>query len=83
MGEIDCAFEKWADDAATLSLSATVDLAALLFKSQILRQKVNSKGMFFYVQAAKRECDKVIDKNGPPPKGTGIKQLRENIVYYY
>ena len=31
-------------------------------------------------QAAKRECDKVIDKNGPPPKGTGIKQLRENIA---
>merc|ERR1712115_685544 len=29
---------------------------------------------------AKRECDKVIDKNGPPPKGTGIKQLRENIA---
>jgi len=31
-------------------------------------------------EAAKRECDKVIDKNGPPPKGTGIKQLRENIA---
>merc|ERR1711983_558481 len=30
--------------------------------------------------AAKRECDKVIDKNGPPPKGTGIKQSRENIA---
>merc|ERR1712201_45137 len=30
--------------------------------------------------ASKRECDKVIDKNGPPPKGTGIKQLRENIA---
>merc|ERR1739848_55261 len=30
--------------------------------------------------AAKAECDKVIDKNGPPPKGTGIKQLRENIA---
>jgi len=29
---------------------------------------------------AKRECDKVIDKNGPAPKGTGIKQLRENIA---
>merc|ERR1739845_146164 len=25
-------------------------------------------------------CDKVIEKNGPPPKGTGIKQLRENIA---
>ena len=23
---------------------------------------------------------KVIDKNGPKPKGTGIKQLRENIA---
>ena len=31
-------------------------------------------------QGAKRECDKVIDKNGPPPLGTGIKQLRENIA---
>jgi hypothetical protein len=31
--------------------------------------------------AAKRECDKVIDKNGPPKSGgTGIKQLRENIA---
>jgi len=30
--------------------------------------------------ACKAECDKVIDKNGPPPKGTGIKQLRENIA---
>merc|ERR1711993_6249 len=29
---------------------------------------------------AKRECDKVIDKNGPPPLGTGIKQLREDIA---
>jgi len=32
-------------------------------------------------EAAKRECDKVIDKNGPPKTGgTGIKQLRENIA---
>lgn len=31
-------------------------------------------------QPSKRECDKVIDKNGPAPKGTGIKQLRENIA---
>merc|ERR1712098_775980 len=31
--------------------------------------------------ASKRECDKVIDKNGPPKTGgTGIKQLRENIA---
>merc|ERR1712024_217342 len=30
--------------------------------------------------ACKREADKVIDKNGPAPKGTGIKQLRENIA---
>merc|ERR1739844_589891 len=29
---------------------------------------------------AKRECDKVIDKNGPKTGGTGIKQLRENIA---
>lgn len=33
-----------------------------------------------FSHAAKRECDKVIDKNGPAPKGTGIKQLRENIA---
>ena len=32
-------------------------------------------------EAAKRECDKVIDKNGPAKTGgTGIKQLRENIA---
>merc|ERR1712240_179258 len=30
--------------------------------------------------ASKRECDKVIDKNGPKTGGTGIKQLRENIA---
>merc|ERR1712020_235615 len=31
--------------------------------------------------AAKNECDKVIDKNGTPKTGgTGIKQLRENIA---
>merc|ERR1712027_268985 len=32
-------------------------------------------------EASKRECDKVIDKNGPKKTGgTGIKQLRENIA---
>merc|ERR1711994_350721 len=32
-------------------------------------------------EASKRECDKVIDKNGPAKTGgTGIKQLRENIA---
>jgi hypothetical protein len=32
-------------------------------------------------ESSKRECDKVIDKNGPPKTGgTGIKQLRENIA---
>merc|ERR1712158_244803 len=32
-------------------------------------------------EAAKKECDKVIDKNGPAKGGgTGIKQLRENIA---
>jgi hypothetical protein len=31
-------------------------------------------------EASKRMCDKIIDKNGPKPKGTGIKQLRENIA---
>ena len=48
---------------------------ALLFKSL----KYCSQRMSL-LKAAKRECDKVIDKNGPPPKGTGIKQLRENIA---
>lgn len=30
----------------------------------------------------RQDCStiQVIDKNGPPPKGTGIKQLRENIA---
>merc|ERR1712121_346532 len=32
-------------------------------------------------ESSKRECDKVIDKNGPKKTGgTGIKQLRENIA---
>ena len=32
-------------------------------------------------EAAKKECDKIIDKNGPKKTGgTGIKQLRENIA---
>merc|ERR1712080_428104 len=32
-------------------------------------------------EASKRDCDKVIDKNGPAKGGgTGIKQLRENIA---
>merc|ERR1711922_73903 len=32
-------------------------------------------------EASKRECDKVVDKNGPTETGgTGIKQLRENIA---
>merc|ERR1712209_323672 len=32
-------------------------------------------------EASKRECDKVIDKNGPKKTGgTGIKQIRENIA---
>merc|ERR1712001_623474 len=32
-------------------------------------------------EAAKKDCDKVIDKNGTPKTGgTGIKQLRENIA---
>merc|ERR1712215_53360 len=32
-------------------------------------------------EASKRECDKVVDKNGPTKTGgTGIKQLRENIA---
>merc|ERR1711992_229185 len=35
-------------------------------------------------EAAKRECDKVIDKNGPAKGGgTGIKQLRDNIDKYF
>merc|ERR1711872_967227 len=32
-------------------------------------------------EGSKRECDKVVDKNGPTKTGgTGIKQLRENIA---
>merc|ERR1719225_2191957 len=32
-------------------------------------------------EAAKNECDKVIDKNGPKKTGgSGIKQIRENIA---
>merc|ERR1712051_183928 len=32
-------------------------------------------------EAAKNECDKVVDKNGPKKTGgTGIKQIRENIA---
>merc|ERR1712179_428845 len=31
-------------------------------------------------EGSKRMCDKIIDKNGPKPLGTGIKQLRENIA---
>ena len=32
-------------------------------------------------QTSYMDCPpKVIDKNGPKPKGTGIKQLRENIA---
>ena len=31
-------------------------------------------------EASKRECDKIIDRNGPAPRGCGIKQLRENIA---
>ena len=48
--------------------------------SNIEIQWIQLRNVFFLLKAAKRECDKVIDKNGPPPKGTGIKQLRENIA---
>ena len=44
------------------------------------RQNKALKSKIIFQQASKRECDKVIDKNGPAPKGTGIKQLRENIA---
>ena len=44
------------------------------------RQNTALKSKIIFQQASKRECDKVIDKNGPAPKGTGIKQLRENIA---
>ena len=42
--------------------------------------RIQFHNFFFFLQNAKAECDKVIDKNGPPPVGTGIKQLRENIA---
>jgi protein-tyrosine phosphatase len=48
------------------------ELVAALGDQEDVKELFNS--------AAKRECDKVIDKNGPKPKGTGIKQLRENIA---
>ena len=48
--------------------------------SNFSRQNTSLKSKIIFQQASKRECDKVIDKNGPAPKGTGIKQLRENIA---
>ena len=48
--------------------------------SNFSRQNTALKSKIIFQQASKRECDKVIDKNGPAPKGTGIKQLRENIA---
>ena len=50
-------------------------------RAKIFSSKHSIKSLkWFFQQASKRECDKVIDKNGPAPKGTGIKQLRENIA---
>merc|ERR1712141_742493 len=35
-------------------------------------------------EASKRECDKVVDKNGPPKTGgTGIKKIMDNIQKYF
>merc|ERR1712036_172562 len=47
---------------------------------EVVKELVAALGEEGAGPGAKRECDKVIDKNGPPPLGTGIKQLRENIA---
>merc|ERR1719371_28974 len=47
---------------------------------EVVKELVAALGEDGAGPGAKRECDKVIDKNGPPPLGTGIKQLRENIA---
>merc|ERR1711863_257905 len=62
-----------------LSRSTTGCAAACLFRGEfeVVKELI---GAFEDGPASKAECDKVIDKNGPPPKGTGIKQLRENIA---
>merc|ERR1711881_259316 len=44
---------------------------------EVVKELVAALGEEGAGPGAKRECDKVIDKNGPPPLGTGIKQLRE------
>jgi hypothetical protein len=58
------------------STSGAHTIASKIFS----RQNTTLKSKIIFQQASKRECDKVIDKNGPAPKGTGIKQLRENIA---
>merc|ERR1712172_484086 len=61
------------NDQVGLSRATTGSVAACLFKELV---SILPDG-----EAAKRECDKVIDKNGPAKSGgTGIKQLRENIA---
>merc|ERR1712177_133121 len=64
------------NDQVGLSRATTGCVAACLF--EVIKELVAS---LTDGEAAKRECDKVIDKNGPAKTGgTGIKQLRENIA---
>merc|ERR1712061_659773 len=47
---------------------------------EVVKELVAALGEEGAGPGAKRECDKVIDKNGPKTGGNGIKQLRENIA---
>ena len=58
-------------------LSLSLSLSCLRGEFEVVKELLAA---FPDGDASKRECDKVIDKNGPKPKGTGIKQLRENIA---
>merc|ERR1712172_60379 len=70
------------NDQVGLSRATTGSVAACLFKE--FQINASFEGLVSILpdgEAAKRECDKVIDKNGPAKSGgTGIKQLRENIA---
>merc|ERR1711988_328108 len=62
------------NDQVGLSRATTASVAACMIKELVI--ELGADG-----ESSKRECDKVIDKNGPAKTGgTGIKQLRENIA---
>merc|ERR1712240_94270 len=91
-----CLFKEFQIDASFEGLVETVpgmDLNLLKMDRYAMDMKKDAlfRGEFEVIkelvsilpdgEAAKRECDKVIDKNGPAKTGgTGIKQLRENIA---